>query len=349
MADITRDQFNEENFVTRKLFQKGRYVADADLNEQAQIFQNYDRRLLSSFVNFVDKRLGDGFKVISYTTPLTVIVKAGFAAFHLADKSAVLLKLDNDLILSGFSDWTEERTDYIYVDIEEKEITPDDDIVIVNPLIGEETCRDMRLFYEIKISEGTAPNNPPAGHIYRTLATITKTIGSYITDAEIELSLPNYHVDLPTLPQMLIYSLRSEKHDGSEAPGFNEAAFQFYVEATSGLEVNRSPLRFQFAHQNGATHLVLRARVWRDPMAEYAYLVLDSYTYGGVPIWIPKTSTTIEAYCPVSGSFLLPSSNGRITNGNVAIRIKGTNVKAYMIEPVISMGFGSYEIKTYSD
>jgi hypothetical protein len=343
MADITRDQFNEANLVRRKVFQKGRYLADADLNEQAQIFDNYDRRLLSSLVSFVDKRFGEGFKVVPHNNPLTVTVKAGYAAFHLADKSAVLLKLDNDYTLTGFATWTQERTDYIYLDIEEKEISPTEDIVIVNPAIGEETCRDIRLAYEIKISSGVAPADPPVGHIYRTIATITIILGSYIPENEITSTLPNFHIDLPTIPETLLWSQSSVNHEGDDAIHLEDESQQYFVESTIGSSEKRV-IRVSFAHQTGARYLALRAKVWRDNAASDGYIRLDAYSYSWL-IHAPKTPTYVTLYFPIMGEY----DPGELQELNVVLVVAGANVKVYMERPAIFMGFGNYEYQSYAD
>jgi len=194
MANITRDQWDEDKGVTKKILQKGVVLTDADWNEQADVLKNDNRRTLSSLVGYTNVRFGNGFKVAGVSGNLQVVVYAGFGAFQIANKTAVLLRLAENDTISGFSAWTEERTDYVYLDIEEKEISSADDPNIINPDIGEETCRDMRISYSFEISEGAEPGSPPEGHVYISIATVTKIIGSTINPDDVTVLIDDFYV-----------------------------------------------------------------------------------------------------------------------------------------------------------
>ncbi len=198
MADITRDSFDESKKVIKKILQQGRFLLDSDFNELADVLVTQRRRVLASLVGNDSRRFGDGFKVVGTGASLQVTIKAGFAAFFLGTDLAELLQLKEDTTLSGFATWGSSRTDHIYIDIEEKEFSAADDADIVNPAIGEETCRDVRLVQTIKISQGAAPGSPPAGHTYVTLATVTKTSGSTISAGDVTVVLEEYSFDVET-------------------------------------------------------------------------------------------------------------------------------------------------------
>ncbi len=194
MASITRDQFDETSRVEKKIQQKGVFLADADLNEQIDIDLNRQRRTLSALIGHANKRFGDGFKVVGSGASLEVTVKAGFAAFLLDTQSAVICRLADDATVSGFSAWTGARTDYVYLDILEAEVDAASAPDIVNPDIGEETCHDIRLTLTLAISEGTAPESPPAGHTYISLASITKTSGSAIDADDVTVLVADHYL-----------------------------------------------------------------------------------------------------------------------------------------------------------
>lgn len=185
MANITRDQFVEANAVSKKIFQEGSFVADADLNELGDILRIGNRRLLSCLVGHTNRRFGDGFKVTGTGASLAVTIEAGFAAFLIGTQQAVLLNLAEDATLSGFTTWSTSRTDYVYIDISEPEISAAEDPNIVNPDVGQETCRDLRLEYVFAISTGAVPGAAPTGHTYISIASITKTTGSNIAAGDV--------------------------------------------------------------------------------------------------------------------------------------------------------------------
>lgn len=196
MADITRDQFSESKGVCKKIFQRGRFVVDADLNELQDVLKQENRRKLSCMVHHENHRFGDGFKVVGTGASLQVTVKAGLGTFHITDEVAVLLRLASDYLLTGFSPWPEftngGRTDYVYLDIWEDEIDASEDPDIVNPAVGEETCRDLRLKYTINISEDGPPGTPPTGHTYVSLASIYKVTGNNIYESDVTNLIPDH-------------------------------------------------------------------------------------------------------------------------------------------------------------
>ena len=312
------------------------------MNELSSVFRRYDQRLLSSLVAHQDKRFGEAFKVIQHADPLTVTIKAGLAAFHLDEKIATLLRLDNDYTLTGFEVWTQQRTDYIYVDIHEHEVGPSDDITIVNPQVGEETCRDIRIEYEFKISTGAEPPDAPEDHIHKTIATVTRGPGSYIEEADISVSLLNQHIDLPLLPEIPIWRHASESHTSADAPALDDSSERYIVTSATG-ETGKRVIKIPYRYRKEVKYLALYAEAWRDNAAQSAFLRLDSFLFGGFQIWIPKTKTKVVAYCkPIN------AVDGEYYDISVHLRVTGTDVNVYMQRPIIVEGFGDYEVQHYS-
>lgn len=195
MANITRDQFDESKGVTRKVMQKGVLFADADFNEQMDILRRMDRRILSALTEHTNCRFGSGFLVEGTGASLAVTARAGVAAIQVGSQIAALIRLAEDQSIGGFTTWSASRTDYVYLDIHEDEVSASGDPNIINPSIGEETCRDIRLTAELKISEGGAPGTPGTGHTFVTLATVTKSSGSTINSGDVTEVLKDFFRD----------------------------------------------------------------------------------------------------------------------------------------------------------
>lgn len=195
MANTTRNQFDESKGVQRKILQKGVMWADADFNEQMDILQQVDRRTLSALTKHQSCRFLNGFLIEGTGADLAVTARAGLAAIQIGTNLAVLVRLAEDQTISGFTAWSGSRTDYIYLDIVEEEFSASDDANIINPDVGEETCRDIRLSATIKLSEGSAPGTPPSGHTYVTLATVIKTSGSTINAGDVFPQLKDFFRD----------------------------------------------------------------------------------------------------------------------------------------------------------
>lgn len=344
MADITRGQFDPSKGVSKKIFQKGRHLVDADLNEQIDIQQYLDRKLLSSLANGDDKRFGEGFRVATSASPLTVIIKAGIGIFHLSSDQAISLELLNDYTLSGFSTWTQMRTDYVYIDILEEEITPAEDPQLVNPAVGEETCRDMRVSFEVKISKGSTPSGPPSGHVYCTIATITKNIGDYILTGDILELLVNYYITLPVSPEIPIWTHTSESHTSANAPELTDSSEAYIVTSSSG-ETGKRVIKLTYVHQAGVKYLAIYAEVYRDGISIAAHLRLDCFNDTGSQIFVRDTLTPIVAFCGTPINAVV----GQMYELSIYLDITGTNVDVHMQKPYIVMGFGEYEVISYSD
>lgn len=187
MASVTRTQFDPTRGVVKKIFQKGRYVLDADLNEQSDILVDVDRLNLSSLLQDANIRFGDGFKVEGTGATQQVTIRAGRAAFQITSERAIILDLASDYNLTGFTAHSGDRVDYVYLDILVDEIDSSEDSSLVNPNVGQETCVDERISYTFAISESGPPGAAPNGHVYVNLATVNIVDNAYIADDVVSL------------------------------------------------------------------------------------------------------------------------------------------------------------------
>lgn len=191
-ANISRDQYDEDKRVIRKVFQKGTKAMDADFNEAFQVVDGMFRKLLDALSKGQDTRYGDVACKVFANTPIgdDVVVGGGVMGVHKGTLDTLLVFLDG-AIIGPFTAWSGARTDYVYLEIEEVEVQPADDANIINPEVGEETCIDMRYEYSILISEGSTPA-PVAGKTHVLLASITKTSGSDVSNSDITNLVPDF-------------------------------------------------------------------------------------------------------------------------------------------------------------
>ncbi len=349
MASITRDQFDLEKGVQKKIHQKGSLLMDADLNEQADVDLERHRRLLSSLLVRADARIDNGFKVIpNTTTTLTVDIMAGDAAFHLDADHAALVTHVALTELTGFASWVSggvTRTDVIYIDLEEKEISPDDDPDIVNPAAGTETTRDLRLEYTIRIANDTSSvPTAPAGHVYRTVARIIKdaTSDQILTD-EIELTLPNINAALESM-EIPVWTNASISNASSDAQGLENDDFSFVVDEDAGGSKTNVVIKMPYAYDPVHNYIALRCQGRRASWVTQSWVRLDGFGTTGTQahIQLDGASETLEDLV----SFLQPPSgliSGKIYE--LTVSLFGTApvlTEVWMFRPAIVAGLGRF-------
>jgi len=298
MADITRNQFDESKRVQKKIYQKGILLMDADLNEQADIELERHRRVLSCLLLREDVRFDYGFWITPNSTALTVNIMAGDAAFHLDDDHAVLLTHEGITELTGFASWVGggvQRTDVVYIDIEEKEISPEDDSNIVNPAVAAETCRDVRIEYEVKIATGvsTVPTAPD-GHVYRGLAKISKDGSSdQIISDDIELLLSSFST-AAALESMEVplWMEASVSHGSYDAQGLENDDFAYLIDEDEGVDsktinVIKVPYVYDAAHNYLALHCQVKRATWTS-----GWVRLEGLGTTGFQSWIQSSGAS---------------------------------------------------------
>lgn len=173
-------------------------LLDSELNEQAEINLTLLRRAIERC--FGNGTLGDGFKIVqaaSTTNNFSItggdgttagagyIFVAGWMPFLAT--SMDYTAQDSPAALTTPS---APRTDYVYIDVYLDEYGPDDDVEVIDPYIGTETSRRLKLCWEVKVAEGTAvpADGLDADNIYHwrhPLATLSRTASSAITTAMI--------------------------------------------------------------------------------------------------------------------------------------------------------------------
>jgi|GEM_PF-6118601 len=348
MANVSREQFDETRAVQQKIFQNGSHLLDADLNEQIDIALDNRRRSLSCLVGHKDMRFDAGFSIEEHASDLTVTIKAGQAAFHLDDGHAALLHHHADSTLSGFSSWVSggvERTDLIYIDIEEVEVSATSDANLVNPIVGEETCRDIRIEYSIKIAEDTTTlPTAPDGHVYRELGRITKDDSSdKILDAEIIVSLSDYRKGTLSTLEIPVWRVASESHDGNETMDLDNANMQYKATSVSGLvaiPVIKIPYVYDPSHQ----YLVLHCEAWKDAgCGDFRLHLQGSLPLGAGSAYITSFSPTqAAAYLDLTKGTLwgIPTAGDMYTLSVALLVYGGGSKSAYIQRPVIMAGLG---------
>ena len=355
MAEFTRIQFDRTRRVQKKLHQPGNLHMDADLNEQNDIILERHRRVLSRLLNGTDVGFatplwtnGFGFKISSHSTALTVYVVAGDAVFHLDDDHAALITHEGTTELTGFQSWVAggvQRTDVVYIDIEEKEISPEDDPNIVNPAAGAETCLDIRLEYTVRIASDTSSvPTAPSGHVYCGLAEITKDGSSdQIVSDDIELLLSSFS-SAASLETM-------------EIPFWMEAAVSHGSFDAQDLE--NDDLSFVVNEEGGGskTNIVIKVPYVYDAAHRYVVLHCQTKRLTGVQAWVrldgfSETGTTATIFWTAANppndtvSYLeIPSglTEGQIYELQVVLYGSATGQNAvWMYRPVIAAGLGQF-------
>ena len=306
--NVSRDSFDADKRVQKKVFQEGTVVVDSDLNESIDVALDSCRRALSCSTGHVDVRFDDGFSLEGgQASDLTVLVKAGNAAFHLDDSRAVLVRNDTDVSLTGFASWVSggvERTDIVYIDIIEVEYGPSDDANIVSPSIGVETCRDIRLQWTLAIaSDASVMPTPPAGHTYRELARITKdatTTDIIGKQNDITPTLQHFRSTLFSTMEIPIWSVATQNHSGSDAESLSAVPQQYYVQATSTDPEGRNVVKIPYMHDPAHRYLALYCECWVDEGAN-GRITLNGGAYGGLTSWVYKATPSLQVtYQPVS-------------------------------------------------
>lgn len=351
MADISRDQFNVDNKVQKKIFQQGKTLIDADLNESIDIGLDNRRRMLSCFANHVDVRFDDGFKVVSTNSSLSVNIKAGNAAFHIDanDELAILITQEIDYTLTGFSSWVSggvDRTDLVYIDITLNEYSASDDANLVNPSLGVETCRDIRADWSFAIAENTITlPTAPSGHIYRELCRIVKDSDTdIIISNDITLTLVSLKgSDLYSM-EKTVWTPYSENLAGSDAVSFKSEGKTYYVIAQGLSETKRSVIKIPYVFDPAHKYLVLYCECWCDSNAK-GWIALSGGVYGGLSGPINNEEPTLQKfYLDLLGSGAIPGNLYEIHVQLSAANKLGVTgyYKSYFRLPYIAAGTGTY-------
>jgi hypothetical protein len=295
---------------------------------------------------------GTGFKITSHSSPLTVCVVPGDAAFHLDENHAALITHQALTELTGFASWVTGglRTDLIYIDIEEKEISPADDPNIVNPTAGAETCRDIRLQYEMKIEPNVFPPGyslptAPSGHVYRRLALVSKDgSNDQIVSDDIELLLRELGTvaALETM-EIPLWMEASISHGSFDAQGLENNDFAFIVDEEGGGSKTNIVIKVPYVYDPAHKYLALHCQAMRA-YSTSAWVRLEGLGTTGFQSWI-QLSGQSETLEDVAAYLKIPSG---LTEGQVyelqVVLYGSSTMYSYvrMYRPVLSAGVGQF-------
>lgn len=174
--DISRDQFSDDNLTERVVAQQNTYIVDSDFNEAGQVAMHRAARQLHRLIKSGLARFGAGWAITGGTNQVTV--SAGDAALELEPEKSFIHRLASNTNVSGWTTPTGgDRTDYLYVQAELKEVSATDDPNLVNPDVGKATIGHIRLSFEFKKQEGGSVPSAPAGFYNVTIATIERYSG----------------------------------------------------------------------------------------------------------------------------------------------------------------------------
>ena len=347
MATISRDHFDETRRVQKKIWQVGVPFLDVDINEQNDIALERHRRALSGLLARADTRFGIGFSITPHLTALTVYVLIGDAAFHLDDTHAALLNHEGTTELTGFASWiaSGQRTDVVYIDIEEVEISPAEDPDIVDPTNGNETCRDIRLQYTISIANDTSGVPiAPAGHVYRALARISKDGSSnLIVSGDIELLLPELGSRLAIEEmEMQFWVEASVSHGSFDAQNLENDDFSFVVAEEGGGSKTNIVIKVPYVYDAAHKYVVLHCQTKRLGGVE-AWVRLDGFSETGTTAtiifstpWVPHDTVS---YLEIPSGL----TEGQVYELQVILygSAAGQNY-VWMYRPVLSAGLGPF-------
>lgn len=201
MANISRNSFNESKQYDKVILQQGQPITDYDYNETQDIQRIKLRRLIIEL--FGDGAIEDGYKIVGTGAVNDFIVKAGPVY-----KSGYRINLFEDSTASALgvilNTPVSDRTDIVYLDIYEMEITSETDPDIIHPKlipVGMEPTRRIKIKADLKVAEGTTLPIDTSTHSYMQLATINRTASELINsdmviDNRLEIGITPLATDL---------------------------------------------------------------------------------------------------------------------------------------------------------
>ncbi len=177
MGNYTRDTFDESKHYVGVRLQQGVPMVDADWNELEDIRRYEMRGMLRWFVGDGVPAGNQGFRIRQIEgVNDDFLIKGGdgttdgagrilVAGWEVLNESDVAYSAQGVAPLVPGQD-----AQTVYLDVWEREVGPDEDGNLVNPVIGEETCvRDKREWL-VRVAPGEVIPDPPTGHVHYPLA-----------------------------------------------------------------------------------------------------------------------------------------------------------------------------------
>lgn len=201
MANISRNTFDKLKHYVGVRIQQGSPLLDADWNEEEDICKDELRYFLRWFVGNGIPKGNDGFHIL----PRAGAANDFFINGGIDEQPGVCLvegwdaRIENGIAYSSqplFDDdlareWgtapltpltpplSGTRTDLVYVDVWEREVTPQEDPGLINPNIELDTCVRIRREWVVRVEQDASElPQAPEGHAFYVLAAITRTAGN---------------------------------------------------------------------------------------------------------------------------------------------------------------------------
>jgi hypothetical protein len=214
MGNFSRDTFDKLKHYVGVRLQQGVPIVDADWNEMEDIRKYELQAFLKWFIGNGVPLGNDGFRIVAVASPNNFAIRGGDGTADGVGRCLVegwdvmnssrentlnyttqRLYNNNDLAtawnvppLPPLTTPGGNRTDTVYLDVWEREVdSREDPDHLVNPAIGLETAVRIKREWVVRVNENaTVLPNPPTGHVFYPLATLTRPAGNEsITDAMI--------------------------------------------------------------------------------------------------------------------------------------------------------------------
>ncbi len=203
MGNFSRDTLDRLKHYVGVRLQQGVPIVDADWNEQEDIRKYELQTFLKWFVGNGVPAGNNGFNITSLADPNDFEITGGDGT---ADGAGRILVDGWDAIIESILRYSEQtlyndatlaaewgvdpleplttpsanRTDTAYLDIWEREVEATEDINLINPGIGVETCVRNKREWAVRVAENATipPVIIPEGHVFYPLATLSRVGGS---------------------------------------------------------------------------------------------------------------------------------------------------------------------------
>lgn len=158
MADIVKNSYFESKQYQRLIFQRGKDLADFELNELQDIQRVQRRRTFASI--FGHGFVGSGFEILPSANPNEILIRNGDALIQ-----GEFINNPVTFPISGLTTPGAPRVDIVYLEAREVEIDFTQDNDIGEPGVGE-LARRVKLEWEVKVDEGSSTLPPTTGDLH---------------------------------------------------------------------------------------------------------------------------------------------------------------------------------------
>jgi len=191
MGNFSRNTFDKLKHYVGVRLQQGVPIVDADWNELEDIRKYELQAFLKWFVGSGIPQGNDGFHILPAVGDNDFVIGAGrclvegWDVINESNLNYTEQRLFNEAGLDEAWDVAPlpalttpagARTDTVYLDVWEREVNAAEDFDhLVNPAIGIETCVRLKREWVVRVAEGAPPPAPPSGHVFYSLAVLSRT------------------------------------------------------------------------------------------------------------------------------------------------------------------------------